>query len=103
MIEGQWLDCTITIATSTTVSAAVDLGKTYEKMMVYIPTITSATLSCYVSETLGGTYKALNDSTVAGTGDYHDIWNIGGHRFIKIVSSAVQAANRTFRVRGVRS
>ena len=105
MIHGSWLDCTITIATSTTQSAAVDLGRQYETLIVLIPTITSSTLACYGASTVGGTYYPLGNSVViaASTGGYADIWEIGGFEFIKIVAGTAQEANRTFSVCGVRS
>jgi len=105
MIVGSELACTITIATSTTVSAAVDLGRKYETMLVLIPTITSSTLACYGATTLAGTYYPLGNAVVisATTGGYLDIWNIGGVQFIKIVCGTAQEANRTFTVWGVRS
>ena len=104
MIAGNWLNATITIATNNTTSAAVDLGKEYETVLVTVPTIDSSTLACHVCETLGGTYVALNDTTnTATTGGFQDVWNIGGHRYIKIVTSGAQGSNRTFRVCGIRS
>jgi len=105
MITGEPKNAVITIATDDDLTAAVDLGRPYETLLVYIPTITSADLTCYVSETLAGTYTALGKSVVvaAGTGGFVDIWDIGGFQYIKIGASAAQSANRTFVVLGVRS
>ena len=105
MIHSDWMPCVITIATDDDLSAEVDLGKPYETLVVYIPTLTSANLVCYASRTAGGTYSALGSGVVvaAGTGNYCDVWEIGGQQHIKIGTSAVQEANRTFYVMGVRS
>jgi len=105
MIHSDWKSCTITTTTSDTTSAEVDLEKPYEELEVYIPTLTSSTLALHVSETAGGTYSAAGNSVTipASTGGYFDIWHLGGNQHIKIVCGSAQAANRTFRVRGVRS
>jgi len=102
---GSWVDATITIATDDDLTAAVDLGADYDTLIVYIPTLTSAELTLYVSETLAGTYYAVGNSVTvaAGTGGFIDVWILGGARYIKIGTSAAQGANRTFRVRGIRS
>jgi len=105
MILYDWKDCVFTVTTSAVLSAAVDLEKECDTMLVHIPTIDSTNLTCYVSETHAGTYYPLgNSATVAaGTGGFADTWDLGGYQHIKIGSSADQTANRTFRVRGVRS
>lgn len=114
MLQGEWKDCTITIATSTTLSAEVDLGRAYDTLLIVIPTITSAAISVKVAEKSGGTFQDLyitstNDGdddqpiTTAGTGGITWVVPIGGFEFIKLLSSQAQAANRTFRVCGIRS
>ena len=105
MITGVPTNAVITIATDDDLTAAANLGRPFETLLVYIPTLTSSDLTVYVSETLAGTYTALGSSVVvaAGTGGYVDIWDIGGFQYLKIGTSAAQAANRTFVVRGVRS
>lgn len=102
-LPGEYKNATITIASDDDLTAAVDLGRSYDFMIVHIPTLTSANLTCYGSETLGGTYYALGNSVTvaAGAGGFADVWKIGGHRYIKIGTSAGQAANRTFRVCGI--
>ncbi len=105
MIQGEWKNCVITIATDNDLSAAVDLGREYETLLVRIPTIDSANLYCYGCETLGGTYTVLGNGVyaTAGTGGFLDVWEIGGFKYIKIGTSAIQTSNRTFKVCGVRS
>ena len=105
MITGQWLDAKITIATDDVLTPEVDLGRPYETMLVHIPALTSCNLICYVAEKTGGTFYALGkDITVAaGTGSFADVWEIGGHQFVKIGTSVAQTANRSFKICGVRS
>ncbi len=105
MIHSDWKDCVITITSDDDLSAEVDLEKPCDELEVYIPTLTSASLTLYVSETHGGTYSAVGSSVTvaAATGGYFDTWILGGNQHIKIGTSAGQAANRTFRVRGVRT
>ena len=105
MIHGQWLDALIDISVDADLTAEVDLGRAYETLLVHIPVLTSCNLICYVAEKTGGTFYALGkDITVAaGTGSFADVWDIGGHQFVKIGTSVAQEANRTFRVCGARS
>ena len=105
MIIGEFKNATITIATDNDLTAAVDLGREYETLLVHIPTIDSANLTCYVAERLASTYYSLGSSitVAAGTGGFADIWDIGGHKYIKIGTSVAQTADRIFRVCGVRS
>lgn len=105
MIHGNWEDCVIDISSDDDLSGEVDLGKPYETLLVLIPTIDSADLTCYVAEVIGGTYYALGNgvTVAAGTGNYADVWEIGGNQHIKIGTSASQSADRTFKIMGVRS
>lgn len=105
VISGTWKDAIITIASNTTTSAAVDLGRDYAYLEIYIPTIDSGTVGFTVSETLAGTYYTLgsgNAIITAGAGGFITTVNLGGFQFIKVVTGVVQTANRTFRVRGSR-
>ena len=105
MIMGQWLNALIDISVDADLTAEVDLGRPYETMLVHIPALTSCNLICYVAEKTGGTFYALGkDITVAaGTGNFADVWEIGGHQFVKIGTSVAQTANRSFKICGVRS
>ena len=102
MITGQWLDAKITIATNNVLTPEVDLGRPYETLLVHIPALTSCNLICYVAEKMGGTFYSLG-TMAAGGGNLADTWEIGGHQFVKIGTSVAQAANRIFRICGVRS
>ena len=113
MIQGTWMDAVITIATSDVLSAEVDLKRAYETLLIVIPTITSAQVSVQVAEKTGGTYQDVyvteGDGSSAqlksdlGTGAITWVTPIGGFQYIKIKTSAAQAANRTFRVCGTRT
>jgi len=104
-VYGAWKNAVITFATNATTSAAVDLGRDYDYVQIYIPTIDSANVSFTVSEIAGGTYYTLgsgNAIVTAGTGGFVTTVNLGGYQFIKVITSADQTENRTFRVRGSR-
>lgn len=106
-LYGQWKDCIITIATSTTVSAEVSLGELeggYDLLQVYCPALTSCSLSLQVAEETGGTFAALAGGLgrFVSTGARFEVLRLGGFRYIKVVTSVAQAANRTFRVRGIK-
>lgn len=112
MIVGDWKAATI--ASAGTSSAAVDLGREYETLLVYLPTITSATIKIQGAERLASTYADIyvtdpadgHDTQVissAGEGAVMWVVPIGGFRYIKVVSSAAQGAERLIRVCGVRS
>ncbi len=102
---GNFKDCTITIATDDTTSAEVDLGADCDLLQVIIPALTACTVKVQVAEVTSGTFQDLGSgqTTVSGTGSYSTMFKLGGYRYIKLVTSAAQAANRTFRVRGAKS
>jgi len=102
LIHGQWLDALIDISVDADLTAEVDLGRPYETLLVHIPALTSCNLICYVAEKTGGTFYSLG-TMAAGEGTLADTWEIGGHQFVKIGTSVAQAANRIFRICGVRS
>ena len=112
MITGQWE--VATIAFNGTTSTAVDLGREYEKLLIYLPVLTSATIKIQAAEILASTYadiyttdKASGNQkqviTTATTGQFMWIAPIGGFRYVKIVSSVAQGAESAIRVCGVRS
>ena len=116
MICGNWMDAVITVATSTTLSAEVDLGRQYETLLITMPILgTSATaVSIMGCRKSGGTFQDLYTTDPATganvqlisatftTSTFGWIVPIGGMQYIKIKCSGAQAANRTFRVCGVR-
>ncbi len=104
-LYGSWKDCVITIATDDDLSAEVDLGRDYEYLQVVMPALTAATVGVQVAEKSAGTFNALgtnSPTTVSTSGSKSTVLLLGGYQFIKLATSAGQAANRTFRVRGSR-
>jgi hypothetical protein len=98
-------------------SELVDLGMLFEKVIIEVPTITSATITVYAQE--GGDvltvpkavhYRQTSDNataawaTTASTGSYFITCDaLGGVQYIRLKSSENQEADRTFYVRGARS
>lgn len=111
-IYGEWKSCVI--ASSGTLSAEVDLGRTYETLSIFIPAIDSATINIKGSRTSGGTFQDIYITdpadggnnlaiTAEGTGGINWIVPIGGFRYIKLLAGASQTGGaRTFYVRGSR-
>jgi len=100
-IYGDWLAATLT---SSTTSAEVNLGMSYDFLEIQIPTLdTAATIKLQVAETSGGDFLDLGDgiTTAAGTHNYHDVFKLGGWQFIKVVASVSQDSVE-IRVRGMR-
>lgn len=97
----------LTIATSTTISAACDLGVPCEYVSIYLPALDSTTIALQVSLD-GVTYATLgigSNATAATTGLCFTTLELGGFQFIKIVCGTAQSsapATRTFVVRGYR-
>lgn len=104
---------TITVSTDNTTSAAVALPKNVSRLVVYVPTITSATVSLIVSANNGTTYDDLfcfNNgtntvlwSTAAGTGGmYVEVpCDMYPYTHVKVLAGAGQASNRSFVLYGV--
>ena len=95
-----------TIASSGTTTAAIDLSNNADFMDVLLPSAwTSGTIRLQVSEAnvtwndLGGT--ALTTNTAVASQAL--VLRVGGYRYVKIICSAAQGAERALRVRGWRS
>ena len=112
MIIGEWKAATI--ANAGTSSAAVDLGREYETLLIYLPTLTSGTIKVQGAEKLASTYADIYTTETstgapvavisgATVGGFFWVAPIGGFKYIKIVSGASQGAERLIRVCGVRS
>ena len=107
---GPWKS--VVIATGGTISAEVDLEADYDKVVVLLPTIDSATVTVHVSDKSGGTFYPMHlpkigtagsaaNITTAGTGDIAVVFQIGGAQFIKVVAGASQSSGAvTISVRG---
>lgn len=113
MITGSWV--TGTIADEGTLSGEIDLGRSYEKVIIEIPTIDTAQITIRGAEISGGTYYDLHVTdpadggnnkliSASGTGGITWVAPIGGFRYLKLFSSATQStAAVTFNLCGVRS
>jgi len=112
MIVGNWQDALIDVSEDDDLSAAVDLGRHYETLQVYVPTIDSAQVSIKVPDAAGNYHDLYvtdnadggNNKVISAASTGGFIWTIplGGFRHIKIATSAGQTTDRTFKVRGVR-
>ena len=127
MYQSQWLNATIDIDRSTQFAgddvdrytSIVDLGSDYESLVIIVPALDAAsTIAVFVQElaavaTVPIALHAKRDAdettsaqwlTTSGAGSFAITCNaLGCFRYIRIKTSANQAADRTFRVRGVRS
>ena len=92
-----------TISAGNLETSAIDLGREYEDLCLTIPAMGLCKLSLKVSTQLSGMYYALEDATTnEETFNRAAIWKLGGWRFIKIVASNTQPANRVIKVFGSR-
>ena len=121
MITGEWKNGLIDIDVNNDLTAEIDLGRPYEKLLLICPALSvSANVSIEVAEKTGGTFYALHycgrtaDNTIASqkwqttaytSGVFATVCDcLGGYQFIKIALSAGQTGGDvTFRVCGVRS
>jgi hypothetical protein len=106
---GQWTD--VVVAKDGTTSAATDLGGVRDTLLLYVPTIDSATVAIHVSTAAAGTYAALKITNVDGTeepvlagasvGGFY--WRIPfGFQYFKVVCGAAQNTDAvTFKAWGL--
>uniref|UniRef100_A0A6M3KF73 Uncharacterized protein n=1 Tax=viral metagenome TaxID=1070528 RepID=A0A6M3KF73_9ZZZZ len=96
-------------------SALVNLQNRCNKVLVYVPTIESATVTVLIQRdphiaTVPVALHILDDdatgsfasATTAGTGNIAVIFDIGATQYIRILVGADQTANRTFTCIGIR-
>jgi len=106
---GQWID--VTVAKDGMTSAATDLGGVRDTLLLYVPTIDSATVAIHVSTAAAGVYAPLKVTNVDGTeepvlagasvGGFY--WRIPfGFQYFKVVCGAGQStAAVTFKAWGL--
>ncbi len=101
-VFGTWTAATI--ASGAMVSAAIDLGRDYDKLALEIPQMTNCKMYLKVAETLGGTYYDLGLDTMTEEGMFNraDIWELGGWRYVKVCCTVPQGAERLVRIKGER-
>ena len=122
--NGQWKTALIDIDRATEFvgddvdrySKLVDLGEAYDKLIIALPTLTSAAITVYVQEdeAVATVPKVVHyfkpDSaataawaTTAGTGDIVVVClYLGGHRWVRLNAGANQAADRSIRICGTK-
>lgn len=98
-------DCTITIATSTTVSEEIAVPDGYDLVGIHAPVCTGVALTMTAAKTAGGSHGVVANAantaishTISATAHYAalDPTLYRGLQFIKLVSGTVELANRTF-------
>lgn len=101
-VYSQWLAATIAAGAST--SAAVDLGASYDFLLLQIPPMDTCKLYLQVAEKVGDTYYNLGKDVTTDEEDFGraDVWKLGGFNFIKVVATTTQIAERLIRVKGMR-
>ena len=95
-------------------SKLVDLGQDCDELVIDIPTITSSTVGVSVQKDgdvdtipVAVHYRQPTDlataawATTAGTAAHSITCKIGGYQFIRIKCGSNQAADRSFKVKGV--
>jgi len=97
----QWTGSTI--ANAAVNSAAIDLGRIYDKIQMDFGTLSATSINIAVSTTPGGTYKFLHNEALVDitTGNTQQCFNIWGHQFLKVICNNAQAGARTFNYRGI--
>jgi hypothetical protein len=115
MVPGGWKDAVLTYTTDDDLTPEVDLGATFNYLLVLVPTITSSTVTVHVSDVSGGTFYPLHrivstgnaasitsyaEATTQAVTSVAVIFFIGAAQFIKIACGTGQAASHTFKVRG---
>jgi len=104
-LYGEWKTITLVQATDDDLTPACDLGNSWEYMQLVIPAITASTIGLLVARKSAETYQTLGDSSnviASSSGGFSTTLQLGGFQFIKIKTSAGQAADRTFYARGYR-
>ena len=101
-----WKTATVDISEDDDLSDEIDLGEHFRYLAVVIPSLDEARVGVHVATESGGSFTPLGNANAAKTdpttGSYATVFDIGGWRYIKLSTSAVQAAGRSFSVQGVR-
>ena len=94
-------------------SDLIDLEDVYEFVLVYVPEITSSTVTLYIQrndqvDTIHLAMNILDDdatgsfahATSAGTGSIAIIFRVGAAQFVRVYAGSKQAADRSFTLIG---
>ncbi len=100
-----------TIASFATASSALDLGRSWDKVYLLIPAMTSQTaLHIQASETSSGTFRRVYHTTVNSATVATNVYTIAsavtnafvpipaGHRFMKVEATAIISFSANFKI-----
>ena len=92
-----------TIANAAVNSAAINLGRVYDKIQLDFAALDATSVNIAVSTTAGGTYKFLHNEALVDvtTGNTQRCFNIWGYQFLKVICNNAQGGARTFNYRGI--
>tara|TARA_Y100000310_G_C20127633_1_gene554374 strand:- start:213 stop:536 length:324 start_codon:yes stop_codon:yes gene_type:complete len=104
-VYGEWQTGHLNNSVSNTLTNIVDLGRDYDFLNVLFPSLTNTQIACQVaapSDT--DTFVTLGDGVNVDwtAGNRASVLLIGGWRFVKLLTTDAQAANRSFKMRGLR-
>jgi hypothetical protein len=96
---GAWT--TAVISSGQTLSAEVDLTKSFSHLNITAPSMTSGTVSIQSATASGGTFQVLGDAWSVGAGSKNATLTLGMWQYLKLSASVAQSAAVTYNVRGV--
>ena len=101
-VYGLWKPATISAGAS--ITSEIDLGRSYDSLMLIIPPMDECKMYIQVSEQTGGPFYDLGKDTTTDleTFDRAAAWTLGGFQYIKVAATESQAAGRLIRIRGMR-
>jgi Leucine-rich repeat (LRR) protein len=97
----QWQSTTI--ANTAVNSAAIDLGRVFDKIQLDLPAMNATSINIAVSRTAGGTYNFLGNEALVdvSTGSSQRVFNIHGYQYLKVICNNAQGALRTIYYRPI--
>ena len=101
-IYGNWWPATI--AEGASITAEIDLIKSFDSLEVIIPPMDECKLYLQVSEQTGGPWYDLGRDTTTDLETFGRAasWKLGGFQYVKVVATANQTVERLIRIRGMR-
>lgn len=100
----QWQSQVQNVTLDPSMTPNFDLGRPYDYLQLYIPVINTGPLTLEVAKANVNTdfYKLSDTNAISSTvGNYHDVWELGGHQFFRIKQWAIQNTNKTWQFRGM--
>ena len=99
-----WKSSAINISASNTLTAETDLTRPFDLMAIDMPALTSTNLYVQGAQNAAGVFKRLggdNNYLACAAANYMEVVKIYGFQYIKLECATAQAANVTFKVRGI--